>query len=321
MDSVTTGLKCLHEMLALPARSISCIDRRLATGLLGSLQSVCVCVQTVSTGVKFLHEMLALPARSISCSKRHVWLPASRLCLCVRADCVNRGEVPAQDAAPGHAGGPRCPAGLSSPQPFLTHTLALYPNPCSFIKPWLFTNANLTKPLLSVETLALYPSHSDQTLALYPNLRSLSKSCSLSKPWLFTQANLTKPLPFTQAVLTKSLLSIQPLALYPSHSDQTLALYPNPGSLPKPFRPNPCPLPRPLLFTPALVDHFHQDSQCIHCIHTPVTCRQHWLQGRCCPFAGSWKLSVPYVCACNMHTACTSSTAILYVRPVCIIHL
>jgi len=131
------------------------------------------------------------------------WLAwVSTICLCVRADCVNRGEVPAQDAAPGHAGGPRCPAGLSSPQPFLTHTLALYPNSCSFIKPWLFTHANLTKPLLSVETLALYPSHSDQTLALYPD------PGSLSKPWL----------------------SIQTFALYPN-----LALYPNPGSLPKPI--------------------------------------------------------------------------------------
>ncbi len=118
----------------------------------------------------------------------------SRICLCVRADCVNRGEVPVQDAAQGHAGDPGRPAGLSSPHPLLTHTRALYPKPCCLSKPWLFTQANRTKP------------------------------------WLFTQAHLTKALLSVQTLALYPSQSDQTLAIYPGQSDQTLALHPNPGS-------------------------------------------------------------------------------------------
>ena len=72
----STGVKSLCKMPCQQDVHIMLKETCLATGLLGSPQSVCVCMQTVSTGVDFLHDMLALPAIIIACFTRHTWLPA-----------------------------------------------------------------------------------------------------------------------------------------------------------------------------------------------------------------------------------------------------
>ena len=60
----------------------------LATSLLGSPQSVCVCMQIVQQGEVPVQDSCPVSKISISCSKRPTWLPASfglqKVCACMQ---------------------------------------------------------------------------------------------------------------------------------------------------------------------------------------------------------------------------------------------